>query len=85
MRSITGICGAILATVCLAPGVRANDNRLLLTFPPIHGKITAAYGAQDAVSQSSQTSTTTVKPPKAKKAHVKTKPTPVQVVSGAPR
>ena len=48
-------------TVCLAPGVRANDHRPLLTLPPVHSNIIAANSAQEAVGQS-EPSTTNEKP-----------------------
>jgi hypothetical protein len=68
MRSMLGICGAIAATVCLAPGVQANDHRPLLTLSAVHSNIIAANSAQEAVGQS-EPSTTTAKP---EKAHVTT-------------
>jgi hypothetical protein len=57
MRSISAICGAIVATVCLAPS-----------------NVTAANAAQEAVGQSSETTTTAEapKPPKPEKQHVTT-------------
>ena len=65
MRSISGICGAMAATVlCLAPGAQATDHRPLLTLAPVHSNITAANSAQEAVGQSSEPSTTTAEAPK---------------------
>ena len=57
MRSISAICGAIVATVCLVPS-----------------NVTAANVAQEAVGQSSETTTTAEapKPPKPVKQHVTT-------------
>src|SRR4029450_5075778 len=72
MRSISGICGAIAATVCLAPGVQANDHRPLPTLPQVHSNITAANSAQEAVGQSEPSTTTAEapKPAKPEKTHV---------------
>jgi outer membrane biosynthesis protein TonB len=70
MRPISGICGAIVVTVCLAPGVRASDHLPLLTGPLVHSNITA-NSAQEAVGQASET-TTTAEAPKPAKQHVTT-------------
>src|SRR4051794_9718555 len=70
MRSKSVICGAIAATLWLAPGVQANEHRPLLTLSPFHSSIIAANSAQEAVGQSPETSTTTAEAPKPAKAHV---------------
>ena len=74
MRPISGICGAIVATVCLAPSVRASDHLTSLMGPLVHSNITAANGAQEAVGQASETTTTAEapKPAKPAKQHVTT-------------
>src|SRR5678815_3790607 len=72
MRSISAVCGAIAATVCLAPGVQASDHRPLLTLPSVHSTVTAPTRAPQAAMGQSSASTTSAEPAKPEKDHVTT-------------
>ena len=98
MRSVSGICGAIVVTVCLAPGVQAQEaagqssgtstttaeKQHVTTQHVVESTTTVKPEKQHVTRQRVVEHTTTAKRPKPKKVHV-TKPTPVQVVPQAPR
>ena len=64
MRSISGICGAIVVTVCLAPGVQAQDAAGQSSGTSTTTAEAPKQEKQHVTTQKVVESTTTVKPEK---------------------
>ena len=76
MRPTLGICGAIVVTLCVGPGVRANDHSAQEAVGQASETTTTAEAPkpekQHVTTQRVIEDTTTVKPPKPEKQHVTT-------------